>query len=144
CGFPSRASPRTCRASAESSSRRKSASASRVGEGSSRVLLIGGDEPVELVVDLEPEQPLGLPVPQGLVVIRVEPEELPLVLDRLLSPVECPERLGERCAGAHVRAGLEDAPEMADVLLERLRSESALAGGETLLEKLARLLDAPR
>ena len=64
------------------------------------------------------------------------------MLDGLLSPIESPECLCERRAGAHVGTGLEDAPEVADILLERLGAERAFAGGDALLEELPCFLRA--
>ena len=60
------------------------------------------------------------------------------------APAEGPERLRERRAGAHVGPCLDQAPEMADVLLERLRSERPFARGDAVLEQLARLHHARR
>lgn len=64
------------------------------------------------------------------------------MLHCLLSPAERPERLREHHTGTHVGARLENAPEVADVLLEGLRPEGPLAGRDALLQQLARLLEA--
>src|SRR5439155_3884745 len=117
---------------------------SRVSKGGRGVILIGREQLVELLVALEREQPLGLAVANALVVVRVQAQEVALVVDGLLAPAERPERLRERRAGAHVRARLEDAPEVPDVLLEGFGTERPLAGGDALLEQLARLLGARR
>jgi len=50
------------------------------------------------------------------------------VVDRLLAAAQAPQRRGERRAGAHVRARLEDHPEVADAVGERARAERSLAG----------------
>src|SRR4051794_28217531 len=67
-----------------------------------------------------------------------------MVRDRLFSPAECPERLGEGGSGAHVGPRLENLPEQADIVLEALGAEGSLRGGDALYEERASLLDARR
>ena len=70
----------------------------------------------------------------------VQPQQLTLMLDRLLAPPQTPERR----AGAHVRPRLEDQPEITGVLDKHAPTHCALAGGDTALKQLARLLKARR
>jgi hypothetical protein len=95
-------------------------------------------------VTAELKQRPRLPVADPLVVCVVEAQKLALVLDGLLALAEPPQRGGELSAGAHVRPGLEHQPQPADLLLEDCGRERALAGGNSLLEQLASLLEALR
>ena len=113
-----------------------------VGKRSTGVFVVRGEERVKLVVPFEPEKPLSLTVAESLVVVWVQAEHLPVMPNRLLAPIEGPERLREGRSGTHVGARLEDPPEVANVLLERLGAERALAGGDALLEEPARLFGA--
>src|ERR671939_560033 len=68
---------------------------------------------------------------------------IPRVLGRLVPVPRAPQRLGEPGAGAHVGPGLEEAPEVADILLEGLRPEGELAGLDAAGVERLGLLHAP-
>ncbi len=54
------------------------------------------------------------------------------MLDGRLALSRCPEALSEPSPGTHVGARLQKPPEVADILLERLRPEASLPGGHPL------------
>jgi len=75
-------------------------------------------------------------VAEALVVIRVEVKERFVVRDGFVGAAGVREQSGQRGPRPHVGAGFEEAPEVAAVLLEELRTERLFAerhyGGDVL------------
>ena len=97
------------------------------------------EERLDLDVPPERQEPGDQDIADSLVVVGIEPEHLEEVVDGLIAPARRPQRVREPFAGAHVRPGLEDAPEVADRLAETLRTQRPFAGGDALLIMLERL-----
>jgi hypothetical protein len=60
------------------------------------------------------------------------------VLNGFIVAPDIPERLGQSAAGPHVGTGFQQAPEMADILLECRRTYRFLTGFQALLVQLNR------
>ena len=70
---------------------------------------VGCEQLLELVVGLECQQPVRLPAAQPLVIAEVQPQQLTLMLDRLLAPPKPTQNRGERRRRRH-RAQAARAP----------------------------------
>ena len=101
------------------------------------------EEPCQVVVAVEVQQPGGQRVPHSLVVVRVEPEHVLKLGDRLGSPPERPQHLGQPELGSHQRPGLEDPPEHAGRVLEEARVKRPGAGLNPFLVQRQGFLAAP-
>jgi hypothetical protein len=71
-------------------------------------------------------------VAHTLVVALVEPDQLAVVLDGFVAPVEVFQALGEAEPCAHVGPGADDVPEAAGLLREHVGAQRPLAGGHGL------------
>lgn len=116
----------------------------RVGPEGGCIVLVLFEETFEVVVVPQIEEAGREQVADPLVVVGVEPEHLPVVPDRRLTVAHRPETRRKPHPGAHVGTGLEDPPEVAGVLFERLRAEGPLPGSHPLDVEVPRLLDRLR
>ena len=74
-------------------------------------------------------------VAHALVVALVEPDQLAVVLDRLVALFQRFQALGEAEPRAHVGPRADDAPEAAGLLREHVGAQGPLAGGDPLFVK---------
>ena len=112
-----------------------------VGPGGRR-LVVPLQQLGQLVVPIQVQEPGGQGVADPLVVAGVEPEHVAEVPGRLLAPAQRPEGMGQPLAGTHVGPGLQQAPEVAHVLLEGVGPDRPLPGGHRLLVQREGLLAA--
>ena len=109
-----------------------------VGPFGEHIIVIGGEQFLQGAVIAGGEQPGRQDMAQTLIVVGVEAQHIPVMADGRSALARRPQAFGETGAGAHVRAGLQKAPEVAGITLEGLRPKRPFPGGN------AGLIMAPR
>ena len=99
---------------------------------------VGVEQRRQLRVPIQGEQATREEIAVALVVVRVETQQFSVMADGLVVVTGRPQRLGQPAAGAHVGTGFQHTPEVADILLERRRTDGPLAGFHTLPVQLDR------
>ena len=101
------------------------------------------EQPGRFLVPVQVQEERRQRIADPLIIVGIEPEHLLEMIDRFLSARHRPELAGQPFASPHVGAGLQDSPEVSGMLLEGLRSEGALPGGDSLLVVFEGFLAAP-